>query len=76
MRRGAKQAFLHPKHSIFPDTGCKQAAFAPQDSEDSVGGHHLSARVNGACELLVDQFGDTEVGRKFDEETGLNLYDL
>ena len=41
-----------------------------------VGGHLLSARINGACELLVDKFGDTEVGRKFDEETGLNLYDL
>lgn len=41
-----------------------------------VGGHLLSARINGACELLVDQFGDTEVGRKYDEETGLNLYDL
>ena len=41
-----------------------------------VGGHLLSARINGACELLVDKFGDTKVGRKFDEETGLNLYDL
>ena len=41
-----------------------------------VGGHLLSARINGACELLVDQFCDTEVGRKYDEETGLNLYDL
>ena len=41
-----------------------------------VGGHLLSARVNGACELLVDKFGDTKVGRKFDEETGLYLYDF
>ena len=41
-----------------------------------VGGHLLSARINGACELLVDKFGDTKVGRKFDEETGLYLYDF
>ena len=39
-----------------------------------VGGHLLSARINGACELLVDKFGDTSVGREFDEETGLYLY--
>ncbi len=39
-------------------------------------GHLLSARINGACELLVDKFGDTKVGRKFDEETGLYLYDF
>jgi predicted DNA-binding protein with PD1-like motif len=41
-----------------------------------VGGHLLSARVNGACELLVDEFGDTEVGRRFDEETGLYLFEF
>lgn len=41
-----------------------------------VGGHLLSARVNGACELLVDKFGDTEVGRRFDEETGLYLFEF
>jgi len=41
-----------------------------------VGGHLLSARVNGACELLVDMFGDTEVGRRFDEETGLYLFEF
>ena len=39
-----------------------------------VGGHLLGARIGGACELLVDKFGDTKVGRMFDEETGLNLY--
>ena len=38
-----------------------------------IGGHLLSARVNGACELVVEQFPVT-VGRRFDEETGLNLY--
>ena len=30
----------------------------------------------GACELLVDKFGDTSVGRYLDSETGLNLYGL
>ena len=41
-----------------------------------VGGHLLSARVNGACELLVEAFPHTALGRKFDPETGLNLYEL
>ena len=39
-----------------------------------VGGHLLSARINGACELLVDSFGDTSAERRFDPGTGLNLY--
>lgn len=41
-----------------------------------VGGHLLKARVNGACELLVTDFGPVSLGRKFDPETGLNLYDF
>lgn len=41
-----------------------------------IGGHLLSARINGACELLVGSFRDTSVGRRFDPETGLNLYDF
>lgn len=41
-----------------------------------VGGHLLDARVNGACELLVEHFVFTHLGRRFDEETGLNLYDF
>ena len=41
-----------------------------------IGGHLLSARINGACELLVDSFGDTKVGRRYDDETGLNLYEF
>ena len=41
-----------------------------------VGGHLLTARISGACELLVDSFRDTSVGRRFDPETGLNLYEL
>lgn len=41
-----------------------------------VGGHMLSARINGACELIVARFPDTALPRRFDPETGLNLYDL
>ncbi len=41
-----------------------------------VGGHLLSARINGACELLIGSFGDTKAGRRLDPETGLNLYDF
>ena len=38
-----------------------------------VGGHLLSCVLNGACELVVARF-HCKVGRRFDEETGLNLY--
>ena len=41
-----------------------------------VGGHLLNATVNGACELVVDDWGPAAVGRRFDSETGLNLYDF
>ena len=39
-----------------------------------IGGHLLSCKINGACELLIDAFNTTSVGRYADEETGLNLY--
>ena len=39
-----------------------------------IGGHMLSARINGACELVVEAYPGVEIGRRFDEETGLNLY--
>lgn len=39
-----------------------------------IGGHLLTARINGACELLVEAFPDAAVGRYLDGETGLNLY--
>lgn len=39
-----------------------------------IGGHLLSARINGACELVVDTFPGAHLGRRLDEETGLNLY--
>ena len=38
-----------------------------------VGGHLLCATINGACELAIKKL-DGSVGRRFDEETGLNLY--
>ena len=41
-----------------------------------IGGHLLSAKVNGACELYVADFLLDGVDRKFDPETGLNLYDF
>jgi len=40
-----------------------------------IGGHMLSAVINGACELVVERF-DVPVGRRFDGETGLNLYEF
>ena len=51
-------------------------ATCSREDYSCVGGHLLGARINGACELLVDSFGDTSVGRRFDEETGLNLYEF
>lgn len=41
-----------------------------------VGGHLLSARVNGACELFVEDLFEASLGRRFDDETGLNLYEF
>ena len=41
-----------------------------------VGGHLLTALVNGACEIFVEDYGLDGVGRKFDPETGLNLYEF
>ena len=39
----------------------------------AVAGHLLCSRVNGACEVFVTRHA-CPVGRRFDEETGLNLY--
>ena len=49
-------------------------ATCSREDYSCVGGHLLSARINGACELLVDEFGDTFAGREYDDETGLFLY--
>ena len=39
-----------------------------------VGGHLLTARINGACELVVVSFPGAEIGRRMDPELGINLY--
>lgn len=39
-----------------------------------IGGHLLSAVINGACELYVEAFPGVEIGRYPDPETGLNMY--
>ena len=39
-----------------------------------IGGHLLDARINGACELFVEDYYLTGVGRRPDEQTGINLY--
>ena len=57
-----KQPYLHV-HAT-----CSRADYS------CVGGHLLSARINGACELVVDSFPLARAGRKADPETGLNLY--
>lgn len=50
---------------------------ASRSDYSCIGGHLLSARINGACELLVEDFWDCgKIGRRFDEETGLNLYEF
>ena len=41
-----------------------------------IGGHLLTARINGACELYVEAFPNQFVGRRQDPETVINLYDF
>lgn len=41
-----------------------------------IGGHLLTAFINGACELYVEAFPGVEIGRYTDPQTGLNLYKL
>lgn len=41
----------------------------------ALAGHLLSARINGACELVVTAF-DSPLDRRHDNVTGLNLYDF
>lgn|SRR5690554_1120977 len=41
----------------------------------AVTGHLLTAKIHGAGELMIEKL-DGEVGRKYDDDTGLNLYDL
>ena len=39
-----------------------------------IGGHLLTAYINGACELYVEAFPGVEIGRYADPATGINLY--
>lgn len=41
-----------------------------------IGGHLLDARISGACELVVEDFGPTYIGRRTDPATGINLYEF
>lgn len=41
----------------------------------ALAGHLLTARLSGACELVVTLFG-SPLQRRYDPETGLNMYDL
>ena len=41
----------------------------------SLAGHLLTAQINGACEIVIEQYDDN-FARIKDEETGLNLYDF
>ena len=47
---------------------------ASREDYTCIGGHLLDARINGACELFVEDYYLTAVGRRQDEETGLNMY--
>lgn len=49
---------------------------ASRSDYSCIGGHLLTATVNGACELFVEDYGLTGIGRRFDTATGLNLYDF
>ena len=46
---------------------------ASRSDYSCIGGHLLDARINGACELFIEDYG-LEVGRRQDPETGLNMY--
>lgn len=48
---------------------------ASRSDYSCIGGHLLDCRINGACELFVEDYGIT-VGRRLDPEIGINLYDL
>ena len=39
-----------------------------------IGGHLLTARINGACELVVEDFTDCYLDRELDPSLGINVY--
>ena len=48
---------------------------ASREDYSCIGGHLLDARISGACELFVEDYG-IPAGRRKDEETGLNMYEF
>lgn len=48
---------------------------ASRSDYSCIGGHLLTAWINGACELVVEAF-DITLGRRLDPDLGINLYDL
>ena len=48
---------------------------ASRSDYSCIGGHLLSARINGACELIVKTFPEP-IHRRHDPTTGLNMYQL
>ncbi|MBR6270314.1 MAG: DNA-binding protein [Bacteroidales bacterium] len=48
---------------------------ASRSDNSCIGGHLLSARINGACELFVKTFPEP-IHRRHDPTTGLNMYQL
>lgn len=48
---------------------------ASRSDYSCIGGHLLSARINGACELFVKTFPEP-IHRRHDPATGLNMYQL
>lgn len=50
------------------------AAMGKSDGQ-MVGGHLVEARVAAACEIVLENI-ETEIGKKYDETTGLKLMDL
>lgn len=57
------KVYLH-LHATFGRSDCS-----------AIGGHLLTAIISGACELVVIPSA-VHLGRKFSEETGLNMYDF
>ncbi len=57
------EVYLH-LHATFCKSDCS-----------AIGGHLFSARISGACELVVIP-SSARLNRKFSEETGLNMYDF
>lgn len=46
------------------------------ENYQALAGHLLSARINGAAEIVVSAIRCGKLERSFDEKTGLNLYDF